>query len=316
MIWSGQPPPSYYTYSKELIRRGHGFPLWHPDSTGIEPCYGDVGYIERGSFIRIFNLIFDDLNTRGAPKDHKSLGLQNMHVQTIESYIPEGQSVASYHVARTAVEATAAPSTLDRSYGGGELSYKFDCAGKSFALAIIGKGGAKEERFMNRGLLQKCMEEHYESWLEFARETCSMDMRVTDMILVYGTVKASQWAISAYSGRSAQRKMSISATIGASSASFQLNSRDSVEVSAESRYGNTNSTSAEETNNKTHALFIEFMKIAQANFYRFQMQLKASEKDIQAFEPRSGLSKWRLRRSRLKKKYEVERPKDMTSPVK
>lgn len=46
-----------FIYAKELFPLGYGFPLWDPDTTQAngEVCIGDVGFIEHGTFYRMFN---------------------------------------------------------------------------------------------------------------------------------------------------------------------------------------------------------------------------------------------------------------------
>ena len=52
------PPTPYTVYPSSLFCLGLGYALWYPephDLTG-EARIGDVGYIDDGSFVRLFNL--------------------------------------------------------------------------------------------------------------------------------------------------------------------------------------------------------------------------------------------------------------------
>lgn len=44
-------------YAKELFKCGKGYPLWQPESTedDKEVELGDVGYLDKGCFCRLFN---------------------------------------------------------------------------------------------------------------------------------------------------------------------------------------------------------------------------------------------------------------------
>lgn len=47
---------AWLVYAEQLVGRGYGLPLWHPEPTryGTEPCeveIGDVGYISEGRFV-------------------------------------------------------------------------------------------------------------------------------------------------------------------------------------------------------------------------------------------------------------------------
>lgn len=48
------------TYAEQLVRRGHGLPLWHPEPQPEpfgETDIGDVGFVSEGRFIRLFNAL-------------------------------------------------------------------------------------------------------------------------------------------------------------------------------------------------------------------------------------------------------------------
>ena len=55
------------TYAQELFPLGFGHPLWYPQPSGLtgneKIDIGDVGYIEDGAFVRLFNV------TKGAHRE-------------------------------------------------------------------------------------------------------------------------------------------------------------------------------------------------------------------------------------------------------
>ena len=60
-------------YAEQLVGRGYGLPLWHPEPTQNfgEVEIGDVGYISEGTFIRLFNALRpagDPANAGGVPE--------------------------------------------------------------------------------------------------------------------------------------------------------------------------------------------------------------------------------------------------------
>ena len=66
-----------YVYAKELFRCGWGYPLWHPEASedDVEVEIGDVGYLDKGAFYRVFNACRDeddDLNYK--PQDDADAG--------------------------------------------------------------------------------------------------------------------------------------------------------------------------------------------------------------------------------------------------
>ena len=44
-------------YARELFKCGKGYPLWQPEATedDVEVELGDVGYLDKGCFCRLFN---------------------------------------------------------------------------------------------------------------------------------------------------------------------------------------------------------------------------------------------------------------------
>jgi peptidoglycan/xylan/chitin deacetylase (PgdA/CDA1 family) len=68
---------AYETYANALITKGHGHPLWEPDPGEYAPVdLGDVGYLYRGAFIKLFNVskdVHDWSNRLGLPHGHTLL---------------------------------------------------------------------------------------------------------------------------------------------------------------------------------------------------------------------------------------------------
>lgn len=63
-------------YAQELLSRGHGYPLWfpEPDPKKGSPQIGDVGYIHKGAFRRLFNVLKDRKQfTKGMPENYTPL---------------------------------------------------------------------------------------------------------------------------------------------------------------------------------------------------------------------------------------------------
>lgn len=58
-------------YAEQLVGRGYGLPLWHPEPTKFgEVEIGDVGFVSEGQFIRLFNAMQSAdhaVNARGVP---------------------------------------------------------------------------------------------------------------------------------------------------------------------------------------------------------------------------------------------------------
>ena len=62
-------------YAEQLIDKGYGYPLWYPDQPAQRQIHlGDVGWIQEGEFVPLFNTMKPDLNLKGAPSKFKPFG--------------------------------------------------------------------------------------------------------------------------------------------------------------------------------------------------------------------------------------------------
>lgn len=83
------------TYAEQLVGRGYGLPLWHPEPTKFgEVQIGDVGYVDDGCFYRLFNAIrpaSDPLNKWGVPENFVELVVNaDFALHTEENYLQPG----------------------------------------------------------------------------------------------------------------------------------------------------------------------------------------------------------------------------------
>lgn len=79
------PMVAHATYSKALITKGYGHPLWKPDPGECGPVeIADVGYISNGGFTRLFSTSTkSDLSNRhGLPEGHRPLTVGDIRYQT------------------------------------------------------------------------------------------------------------------------------------------------------------------------------------------------------------------------------------------
>ena len=77
-LTSGHTTPAYRTYAEQLVRLGHGLPLWIPEPRSLgEVAVGDVGYFAEGAFYRLFNIMKpadSPENPRGVPEGFVPIG--------------------------------------------------------------------------------------------------------------------------------------------------------------------------------------------------------------------------------------------------
>ena len=107
-------PHSSVIYMEEMQSMREGTALWHPEphSSG-EVQIGDVGYIDQGAFIRLFNAISPDrypvLSSEGSelPDNFVALKLPSRRIGDYRPKALEPGFYPSKSVRRTSIDATA-----------------------------------------------------------------------------------------------------------------------------------------------------------------------------------------------------------------
>jgi hypothetical protein len=84
--------PAWETYYQELASKGHGHAVWDADP-GQEPAVeiADVGYIEKGAFIQLFNAskeVGDASNKLGTPHKYTPIRIGVVRHGTLSAIQP------------------------------------------------------------------------------------------------------------------------------------------------------------------------------------------------------------------------------------
>ncbi|KIM76680.1 hypothetical protein PILCRDRAFT_12564 [Piloderma croceum F 1598] len=189
---------AYETYANALITKGHGHPLWEPDPGEYAPVdLGDVGYLRKGAFVKLFNAskdIYDYSNRSGLPRGHRPLFIRDILRQTPLAKAPE--YISSEGVQKKGAELAVTAGTFWQAGGG----FSFECSHQQGALLIMG-GDAYREDASNQLDFSEYIIKHHRSWLDFAH-SLGCDLSLSDLILVDGCDKTSEWACAAWSGKS------------------------------------------------------------------------------------------------------------------
>ena len=74
MVLSQSSTAEWDVYTVQLYGKRHGLPMYEPGPNDPLDCVriGDVGYSNRGRFLRFFNIFsseYDDINKGGVPDD-------------------------------------------------------------------------------------------------------------------------------------------------------------------------------------------------------------------------------------------------------
>jgi hypothetical protein len=82
-------------YADQLLHCGHGTALWEPEPSHLgEVQIGDVGFIQEGTFYRLFNILHspdDPLNVHGVPSGFEQLIIdKDFYIETKEGALQPG----------------------------------------------------------------------------------------------------------------------------------------------------------------------------------------------------------------------------------
>lgn len=122
-----QDIPEREVYTRRLLAKQEGYPLWIPEPDGVNAdeykltgiTEGDVGTLtDVGGFRFLFNIFKDPTDDPRkinceAPREHRRAEINYKHSQTqVDNYIQEGESIRSAHVRCSKVTAQGGGSTV------------------------------------------------------------------------------------------------------------------------------------------------------------------------------------------------------------
>jgi hypothetical protein len=229
----------YDTYRDQLASLYHGHALWEPDPARLydRVRVGDVGYVKRGHFFRMFNVLLpadDTAQVYGVPEGFVQLNMGPFHnVCTLN--LPQGDYCsntvkvvrgdghqAEYATSCYPVQACS-HATNDISGPGEPTSATFRCRRNSQGGAFLSLPfhGVSEDAIRVKAFATY-IRKHCDSWLEFM-DINNLDItRLEDIILVTGCVLTSSWAMAAFTNPLDQEMtLHVQASKTAGSAVFQ-----------------------------------------------------------------------------------------------
>ncbi|KIP05410.1 hypothetical protein PHLGIDRAFT_152213 [Phlebiopsis gigantea 11061_1 CR5-6] len=175
-------------FAEQLVSRGHGLPLWCPEPSPLgEVNVGDVGFIHRGSFFRLFNAICsptDPSNHQGLPEDFIPLVLPKDEGIRY-SDLPVGPICS---LSTTWRESTSKDSVTP--------AYSFSCHCGRGAVVFL-QEGARQEYAPSSQTIKTYVQKHHSSWHALAYKL-GYSLHPEEIIFVSGCLKASRWAAAAY----------------------------------------------------------------------------------------------------------------------
>ena len=204
----------YDSYRDQLASLYHGHALWEPDPA---PLYdrvrvGDVGYVKRGRFFRMFNVLLqadDDAQVYGVPEGFVQLNMGPFgNICTLN--LPQGEYCsntvrvvrrdghqAEYVMSYYPVQACS-HAMYDFSGPGEPTSATFRCRRNNTGGAFLSLpfSGVRENAIRIKAF-ETYIRKHCDSWLEFTVINGLDVTRLEDIILVTGCDLTSSWAMGA-----------------------------------------------------------------------------------------------------------------------
>ncbi|KAF7789084.1 hypothetical protein EIP86_000017 [Pleurotus ostreatoroseus] len=192
-------------YRDLMTKLGQGVPLWYPEpeipngDTGGEVQIGDVGFYQSGQFMRILNVLPDEVRNsedtiHGPPEGEDPLIFdQRLKRTRAEALQPglHGQGVEN--VTNVNVEGAANAGIVPAGAGAG---FQFNVKTTKGAMLVLPKH-ANLENLLTSMVVPNYIRQHIESW---QRHMKSIDIKVQleDILFVRGTIKTSNWTVAAF----------------------------------------------------------------------------------------------------------------------
>ncbi|KAI0334585.1 hypothetical protein GY45DRAFT_1294881 [Cubamyces sp. BRFM 1775] len=288
-------------YTKLMLQRGHGYPLWEPEPNEAgEVLIGDVGYILDGGFYRLFNATLaadHPVNARyGVPDGYQPFTYPEALLHR-RSRVLEPKPLCSKNVVAFSVEASADLGFTNPGVSGG---VRFKCSDEQAAVLVLKRPGNREVLHPCRDLSQYILTNH-QSWYTFARDVFRLDIGEDDIIFVSGSIKTAEWALAAATHRAREGELSFGGEFGPlAKATFSVSATREMSMSVEHRTGPHSSASVAE--NEGHA----FDQCVFLHYYKLKRRKILPPKVIRAAGERHSSPSCSPRRSPDSKTHVVE----------
>ncbi|KZT65362.1 hypothetical protein DAEQUDRAFT_531069 [Daedalea quercina L-15889] len=215
-------PTAWDVYAHELLPLGYGYPLWDPspDPKAGEIEIGDVGFMENGQFVRLFNPTLPREHpvnrTWGLPKDFRKLELPEKLIYEKDLTLAS-DSLCSRHVTKAEVNAKL---DVDSAV---DVALKYNTASDSGAILYIpSKSARRREVLRESEVMHDYLQKNYKSWHHHLHHHNSLKLSKKDLVFVRGWVKTSQWAVAAFSNTTREESATIGGGHGPAKGSFSI----------------------------------------------------------------------------------------------
>ncbi|KAH9915535.1 uncharacterized protein B0H18DRAFT_1124858 [Fomitopsis serialis] len=230
--------PIENVYARQLFPLGKGYPLWYPEpreeSEAGKVHLGDVGYLHRGAFVRLFNAMrgADDVvnqrpdNMPNVPDGFEKLVLTHPLFRL-------SNALSGRLLSRTMKDVHIEAGGQGHGISA-ELS--FECTDRQGAVLVLGSPAELQEIIYTKAMTDY-MKTNIDSWVAFA-QTLGVDLQHNRIMFVKGWVKTTHWALAAFREKGKSKRCHIQGGVGpVGSAYLDVTFSDATDHGGESRSG-------------------------------------------------------------------------------
>ncbi|KAJ7469872.1 hypothetical protein B0H11DRAFT_1392313 [Mycena galericulata] len=208
-------------YSRLLLPKGHGYPLFHPQpyddlweirKTGTE--IGDVGVVKDGCFDVIFNICCaadHQINRRfdrGLPEGFEQLQLSPGDLAPHASYHPPGADISNTRITKRRLDIDASvENNVFLPVGAGAV-VEISATAKETALLLLPDGASRCD-LRPLQVFKDYALKHARNWYAFVNGRLGWMVEAGDLYLITGVDKSSTWSVLAMENRSEDLHLSL-----------------------------------------------------------------------------------------------------------
>ncbi|KAJ7020467.1 hypothetical protein C8F04DRAFT_1014296, partial [Mycena alexandri] len=207
-------------YSRLLLPKGHGFPLFHPqpfddlpmESRRVGTDIGDVGIVTSdGSFDVIFNICRaadDAVNRFGVPDGFERVDLGPGDIAPRAQYHRPGSDVSNTRISKRRLDVDAGvESNVFLPFGAGAV-VEISTSSKETAVLLLPDGASRTD-LRPKNMFRDYALKHAQRWYAFVNGKLHRMVGNGDLYLVTGTDKSSSWSVVAVENHSEDCKISL-----------------------------------------------------------------------------------------------------------
>ena len=212
-------PPDVYHQELSSLVLGHA--LWEPDPGGRYDCVsiGDVGYVDQGYFVCMFNVLPTPQQDPGnssspnlrepAPNMMESEPFQNTRTTNFDNGSYCSRHVAAVERDGHAGKAASIPiSELPSHTLGGNTIVSYTCRKNVGAFLNIPHDGRREDVIRTK-VFEDFIRDNIDSWYKYALGRRLNVQRMEDIIFVSGCTLVTSWAAGTFPDKTTEVEISL-----------------------------------------------------------------------------------------------------------